>query len=136
MGEFALDEGSGGDPTTEENRAKLARMLMRLFEHWKLSTTDQLELLGMSPKSRNLLSKYRKGEPIPAGRDVLDRAGYLLSIHKSLRTLFPFDQDAVYQWPHIRNRAFEGRTPLEVMREEGQLGLIKVAWHLEARLTR
>ncbi|MDY6850328.1 MAG: antitoxin Xre/MbcA/ParS toxin-binding domain-containing protein [Thermodesulfobacteriota bacterium] len=136
MAQAALKEYGFVDPTTKENRSKLAKMIMRLFEHWDIPVADQLELLGQSPKSRNLLGKYRKGEPLPAGRDSMDRVGYLLSIHSSLQTLFPENPNLVYKWPHVRNQAFAGRTPLEVMKEEGHLGLIKVAWHLQTRLSR
>ena len=39
------------DLESSEARKKLARMVTRLFELWKISTADQLELLGLSRKN-------------------------------------------------------------------------------------
>ena len=74
---------------SNDARRKLARMVTRLFELWHLPAADQLELLGLSRTSRAQISKYRKGGALPSSRDMLDRIGWLLSIHKSLRLLYP-----------------------------------------------
>lgn len=121
---------------SEDQRSRIARMVMQLFERWQISTDEQLELLGLRPKSRSALSRYRRGEPLPLVRDMLDRAAYLLSIHRSLRTLYPENPEICYGWIKMRNRAFGNHTPLEVMLDEGLLGLAKVSRHLDVRLTR
>ena len=73
---------------TVTERAKLAKMLLRLFDLWKLDTFSQLTLLGLSSTSRAMLSRYRQGTtPLPHTQDILDRAGWLLAIHKALRSL-------------------------------------------------
>jgi hypothetical protein len=114
--------------TSEEARRDLARIVAALFERWRLDTEVQMQLLGMSPKSRTQLPKYRTGErALPASRDTLDRAGYLLGIHKGLRLLFPEDEELRFSWVHRRNRALEGATPLEVMLHDGLLGIARVA---------
>lgn len=105
---------------------------MALFERWNLSTDVQLSLLGLSPESRKLLGLYRRGERgLPASRDALDRAGYLLGMHKALRLLFPENPRLRYGWINLRNRQLEGRTPLEVMLEEGLVGFARVARFLD-----
>ena len=119
------------DLGTSESRARLARMVMRLFEHWQLSAGDQLNLLGLSPTSRALLSKYRRGEPLPSTRDLLDRVGWLLSIHKSLRLLYPYNEALRYSWATRRNRQFDNLPPLDVMKEQGIIGIAKVARYLD-----
>ena len=86
-----------------DERKKLAKMVTRLFELWNLSTADQLELLGLSRTSRSQLSKYRKGGAIPSSRDMLDRIGWLLSIHKSLRLLYPRNENIRYTWINRQN---------------------------------
>jgi len=106
-------------------------MIMRLFELWSLSTADQLELLGLSPKSRGLLAKYAKGEALPESRDSLDRIGLLLAIHKALRLLYPQNPEIRYTWVNRRNTAFANLTPLTVMKEQGILGLARVARYLD-----
>ncbi|MDH4276001.1 MAG: MbcA/ParS/Xre antitoxin family protein [Gammaproteobacteria bacterium] len=119
------------DLSTEESRSDLGQLVMRLFEHWNLDTTAQLSLLGLSPNSRALLTRYREGAAVPGTRDTLDRIGWLLSIHKALRLLYPYNADLLYGWIKRRNTAFDGRTPLEVMTEQGLIGIARVARYLD-----
>lgn len=123
-------------PTTlphdqEQDRGALARMVTRLFEHWRLGSEDQLAMLGLSTSNRAALSRYRKGEPLAASRDLLERVGHLLAIHKSLRLIFPQDRDLAYGWMTQRNRAFEGMTPVEAIREWGFTGVLMVRAYLD-----
>lgn len=99
------------------DRGEIAKMLMQLFGHWKISTEDQLDLLGLAKDNRSALTRYRRGEPIGTSRDSMERAGHLLAIHKNLRQLFPHNHDLAYCWMRTRNKSFEGRTPVEVVRE-------------------
>jgi len=113
------------------DRSELAKMVMKLFEHWKLPTEDQLGLLGLSRTNRGALTRYRKGEPLAPNRDLLERVGILLGIHKSLRILFPHNRELAYAWMIQRNRAFEGRTPTEAINEWGFPGLLMVRAYLD-----
>jgi hypothetical protein len=116
---------------SREARAALAKMIMSLFDHWNIAKTDQAALLGLSQGSRSTLSRYRNGEPFADNRDLLDRAGHLLGIHKALRILFPHNRDLVYRWVTTTNRRFNGKTPLEVMCDKGFLGLLMVRRYLD-----
>jgi transcriptional regulator with XRE-family HTH domain len=119
-------------PRSREGRAALAKMTLRLFDHWGLSVQDQLTLLGLSENSRMTLSRYRRGEPLADSPDLLDRVANLLQIHRSLRILFPRNrEDGAYRWMTVPNRAFGGRTPVETIREERFLGLLKVRQYLD-----
>ncbi|MCK6386754.1 MAG: MbcA/ParS/Xre antitoxin family protein [Zoogloea sp.] len=117
--------------TDSIDRKAIAGMLMKLFDHWKLSTEEQLDALGFSVTNRAALARYRRGEPISGSRDTLERAGHLLGIHKNLRLLFPADRDLAYAWIKTRNRAFDNRTPIEVIREFGFAGLLMVLAYLD-----
>lgn len=119
------------NPRTREGRIALAKMVSTLFDHWNLSTQDQMALLGLSEGSRMSLTRYRKGDPLADNRDLLDRVGNLLSIHRSLRILFPHNRDLVYKWPTTPNKAFEGQAPTELIRKEGFLGLLIVKRYLD-----
>ena len=119
------------DLHSTEARGALAKMVIKLFSLWQLSTADQLELLGLSPKSRALLAKYARGEVLPESRDVLDRVGLLLSIHKSLRLLYPYNAEIRHTWVNRRNTAFDNLTPLTVMKEQGIIGFARVARYLD-----
>jgi hypothetical protein len=115
----------------DANRSQLAKMLMVLFGHWELSNEDQLALLGLAPDNRAALSRYRNGKPLAASRDLLERAGNLLSIHKSLRLLFPHNRELAYQWMTQRNKAFDDMTPAEVIKQWGFTGLLMVRTYLD-----
>lgn len=113
------------------DRSAIAKMLMKMFDLWNMTTEEQLDVLGLSTANRAALTRYRKGEPIAQSRDMLDRAGYLLAIHKNLRLLFPHNRDLAYAWMRTRNKAFDGRTPVEVIREWGFAGLLTVRAYLD-----
>ncbi len=113
------------------DRAELAKMVTTLFTHWALSTEDQLALLGLSTGNRAALSRYRKGEPLAPNRDLMERVGILLGIHKSLRLLFPHSRDRAYAWMTQRNKAFDGMTPADVIKERGFPGLLMVRAYLD-----
>jgi hypothetical protein len=119
------------DLSSNDSRSALAKLVVKLFLQWGLSTADQLELLGLSPNSRAMLSKYGKGEALPATRDILDRVGWLLAIHKALSLLYPKNEDIRYSWVSRRNTAFNNLTPLTVMKEQGIIGIAKVARYLD-----
>ena len=114
-----------------DSRSKLALMATRLFELWNLSTADQLELLGLSRTSRAQISKYRNGGAVPSSRDMLDRIGWLLSIHKSLRLLYPRNENIRYTWIKRRNRILDDQQPLDIMKYQGLIGVARVARYLD-----
>jgi hypothetical protein len=116
---------------TSEDRGALARMVMALFDYWKLSTEEQAVLLGLAASNRSALTRYRKGEPIGTSRDQYERVGHLLAIHKNLRLLFPENRDLAYRWMSTRNKAFDNLTPVEVIMEWGFSGLLMVRSYLD-----
>jgi hypothetical protein len=129
---FETSADSSIDLDSEESRVKIAKMVLTLFEHWQLTQVDQLNLLGMSEQSRSSLDKYRKGEkPFPKNRDLFDRVGYLLAIHKALRLLYPQNSDIRYSWVNRRNKAFDNYSPLEIIQKQGILGFARVARYLD-----
>ena len=117
-------------PSGREARGRLAVMVARLFDHWNLSAVEQAELLGLSAGSRSTLVRYRGGEPLADSRDLLDRVGHLLGIHKSLRILFPRDRDLAYRWMTQHNRRF-GARPVDVVVEHGFEGLLAIRRYLD-----
>jgi hypothetical protein len=112
------------------DRGAIAQMLMKLFEYWQLETIEQLHLMGLTTKNRAALIRYRKGFPLSKSRDLQDRAGHLLAIHKSLRMLFPHDRKLAYAWMKSHNKAFKDKTPVEAISEYGFAGLLMVRAYL------
>ncbi len=114
-----------------EDRGALAKMVMALLDHWKLTTDDQASMLGLAAGNRATLTRYRKGEGIGASRDQYERVGHLLGIHKNLRMLFPQNRDLAYKWMTARNKAFDNLAPVDVVREYGFVGLLMVRAYLD-----
>ena len=123
--------------SSDNERAKLAKMLIRLFDLWQLDTASQLILLGLSSSSRAMLSRYRQGTtPLPFSQDILDRAGWLLAIHQALRALYPQNPDICYNWVKLHNALLQNYTPLDFMMQNGLIGIAKVARYLQSQLVK
>lgn len=116
---------------TREERVVLAKAVTRLFGLWGLSTADQLNLLGLSETNRIALQRYAKGEALAANRDLLERVGHLLGIHKSLKLLYPHNPEIVNGWMSSPNAKFDGASPVEVVRRFGFAGLLMVRGTLD-----
>ncbi len=125
-----VQRSSTVDLSSRESRGRLAVMVTQLLDHWALTPPEQAELLGLSAASRSSLARYRGGEPLADSRDLLDRVGHLLGIHKSLRLLFPHDLDLAHRWMTQPNQRFGGR-PVDVIIERGFEGLLAVRRYLD-----
>lgn len=119
------------DRMSERNRTLLAKGMMGAFDVLELSPRERCLVLGLDEDNRTSLARYAAGKPLAANRDQLDRAGHLAGIYKSLAILFAHNPEAIPSWMHSHNRAFEGRTPLEVIRDDGLVGLIFVRAYLD-----
>jgi hypothetical protein len=118
------------DVHARASRAALAQLVMQLFTHWDIGSSEQAALLGLSSDSRSALARYRKGAPFADNKDLLSRAGHLLGIHKSLRIVFPHNRSLVYRWVSTPNQNFGGRTPLDFMAQSYE-GLLAVRRYLD-----
>jgi hypothetical protein len=78
-----------------------------------------------------MLSDYRKGNALPNSRDMLDRIGWLLSIHKALRLLYPKNEDIRYSWVKRRNQLLNNERPIDIMQEQGIIGIAKISRYLD-----
>ena len=118
-----------------EERKNLAAMITRLFSLWELSPAEQASLLGLSQNTRSTIFGYRNGKhPVAKNRDLMERIGHFLAIHKALRTLLPKNKELTYQWPNTKNKFFNNHTPIEVILDEGFEGLLQVRYYLENQL--
>lgn len=113
------------------DHACIGPMLLKLFSHWQISPEEQLSLLGLPKGNRAALTQYRNGQQPAKDRDTPERAGILLGIHTSLRSLFPHNRNLAYGWMTQPNRAFKGATPVELIDERGMAGLYMVQAYLE-----
>lgn len=130
MATAATERATHGGVTREE-RARLARMCVRLLDLWGLDRRQQAVMLGVSPRTRSTLRNYERGTPLPDQRDILDRAGHLMGILKSLEILFPHNPELVDAWATRPDAALGGLTPYEVVEREGLAGLRDLRAYLD-----
>ena len=123
-------EVAAADLHGNDARSRLARMVTKLFERWGLSLPEQAGLLGLSVSNRASIARYRAGEPLADSRDLLDRVGCLLGIHKTLRIMFPQNRELAYRWMSAFNRRL-GRRPVDLVLERGFEGLLALRRYLE-----
>lgn len=109
------------------------RAFLRLAELWRLSTDEQLVLLG-SP-ARSTYFKWKKEGAAHLSADTLERLSYLLGIYKALQILFP-DPARADAWLRRPNQAplFGGGTALERLLAGHVSDLYVVRQYLDAQL--
>ncbi len=112
---------------SDDERSQLARALMHLFDEWDLDLEQRVALLDLPKDTKaRALTRYRNGEPIPDGSELLTRAKYLLGIQHSLETTLPMNAAIVQAWPTTENSSLMNRRPLDVMLEHGVEGIKQV----------
>lgn len=114
-------DGRSAPPTIEP--------FMALAEAWRISTEDQIKLLG-SPGRSTFFKWKKEGGAIP--RDAIERIGHLVSIYKALQILIP-NEESADSWIHKPNRYFGGRTALEVMLGGDVVDIFKVRQYLDVQ---
>lgn len=121
-----------------KSREVLTRAFFELTAHWGLSRSQEAKLLGWDyDERRTAIDAMRKGKSvIGKDEDKLERMIDLVNIHKSLRILFPYDRDAVYQWVKVKRERFGGYSALDVMLEAGKQGIAAIRRYLEYERTR
>lgn len=120
---------------TEEERTRLALLVMHIFEEWQVEGAQQLMLLGLpETTSTRVLTRYRRGTaPLPEDDATLERAKHLLGIQHSLHVVFPRNPYMPSFWVKNHNRRLKG-APLAIMLEEGLSGMHRIWRHLDCTL--
>lgn len=114
---------------TDEEGAAMARAAVNLFRRWAITDAEACILLG--GVSKRTYARWKDGE---IGRLTIDqktRLSVLMGIHKSLRILFT-EKARVYEWVKKPNRAFGGRSALEIMLGGYLTDLFRVRHYLDA----
>jgi hypothetical protein len=109
------------------------RAFFRIAELWKLSTKQQMNLLGLTNPSTLFNWKKRRDGLLP--KDTLERVSYLLGIFKALEILFPKPESAD-AWVKKPNDAylFGGESALAYMLQGHVSDLYNVRRYLDSQL--
>jgi uncharacterized protein (DUF2384 family) len=119
----------------EKTRRKLTKIIMRLLEEWDLTTAQELKLLGLRETSRNMLSNYRSlRNIIPYDQDKLERVGLLLNIYKNIYDLYPENPELRKTWIKRLNKMLGDKRPLDIMIENGLLGMADIMRFLDLQM--
>ncbi|MCJ2086729.1 MbcA/ParS/Xre antitoxin family protein [Methylobacterium sp. E-005] len=100
-----------------------------IAERWRLSTDEQIVLLG-SPGRSTFFKWKKEGGTLPV--DTRERLSHLLGIWKSLRILFTVDERGE-EWIRRPNRFFDGASALDVMLEGSVSSIYRVRRYLDAQ---
>ena len=106
------------------------RTFWRLADAWKLTTTEQITLLGVA---RTTLYQWKQGKVGPLDRHVLERLSYLFGIYTALQILLPVPARA-NKWIRKPNTApfLAGSSALERMLGGQVADLFVVRQYLDA----
>lgn len=112
---------------------QITMAVMELLDSWNLSTKEMQVILRLPENFRaRAFVKFREGhETLPDDTDVLRRANYLLRIADALRTTYPLNPKMSGRWINQRHRRFGRRTPLSMILNGGEGGLIAVLAELD-----
>jgi len=107
-------------------------LVFEMLDDWGTTSEQKMELLNLKQfaKIRNL-SRYRRGEALPAEGEIWQRVEHLLGIADALRTMNPHNAKIGGIWINKTHRRFENRTPLQTMLEDGLQGILYVRCHVD-----
>ncbi len=116
-----------------EALVQITQAVMRLMDAWELNTQQMQALLLLPSNVRaRAFQKYRDGKDVlPDDADVLRRASYLLRIADALRTSYPRNPRMSGRWIKQAHRRFGRRSPLSIILEGGEGGMIAVLSELD-----
>jgi hypothetical protein len=106
------------------------RTFWRLADAWKLTTAEQITLLGVA---RTTLYQWKQGKVGPLDRHILERLSYLFGIYAALQVLLPVPERA-NEWIRKPNSApfLAGASALDRMMGGQVADLYVVRQYLDA----
>jgi hypothetical protein len=117
----------------EQALIQVTQAVMGLLDEWSLDTKEMQAILLLPDNVRaRAFQKFRDGkEGFPSDTNTLRRAHYLLRIADALRTTYPRNPRMAGRWIKQRHRRFGRRTPLSMILDGGEGGLIAVLAELD-----
>lgn len=94
------------------------------------------ELRAISPEQKQVLAVrlIKQWKLTQAQEDALksldSSEDELLMIHSMLKLCYPYDKELRFSWIKAPNKAFQGRTPIELIMLEGMGGIKRIRSYL------
>jgi SOS-response transcriptional repressor LexA len=127
------DTGQHPAVQPQDNDAEVAlKAFFNIAEKWRLTTDEQIKLLGSPPRSTFFKWKKEGGQ---LSQDTMERISHVLSIYKCLRIVLT-DDEAGDEWVRKSNQApfLNGISALEFMTRDGYLSdVYQVRRYLDAQ---
>ncbi len=115
-------------PATPTPRRALD-VFFKIADAWKLTTEQQITLLGAP--ARSTFYKWKKDGGLLSA-DTEERISHLAALYKALQILIP-DPHAADTWIERPNKYFGGRSALEVMLDGKLTDIYAVRVYLDAQ---
>jgi hypothetical protein len=117
---------------TYEDKGVLAGMIIQLLDAWEIDSARQIAFLSLPEKTPlRAIRKYRKNTPFPEIDMLNQKIEHIIGIADALRTTYPRNSQMGAQWMNKPHRRFGGRTPVNIMLEQGLKGFIAVRSQLD-----
>ncbi|WP_283131111.1 MbcA/ParS/Xre antitoxin family protein [Enterovibrio norvegicus] len=117
--------------TTKQMSVAGFKAANNILKGWGIEASDVMKIMGLA---KSTYHKY-KADPEKANltKDQLERVSYLLNIHSALRIVFD-NQENVQGFMNMinHNAYFEGRTPIDVIKQGRVADLYEVASRIDA----
>jgi hypothetical protein len=97
----------------------LAKAFWSIIGHYELSNDEQAVILGINNMPSDLI-KYKEEQSIPSSEDSYTRVAHLISIHRSLRILFPENREVVYKWLKTNRKEFSDMSAMNYILEASE----------------
>ncbi len=121
--------------TSDQN--KVSQPVVLLLDSWQLDADQMKQLLGLPEGFRSrLFNQIRAGnKTLPGDLNVIRRAMCLLQIDEALETAFPFNRNYSNVWIRTPHRRFARQTPLDLMLEQGEKGIVRVLCDVDCSIS-
>lgn len=116
------------EPITDAEAAAMFRAALNLFRLWAVTDEQAARLLDLPPRT---FARWKARGIGHLGRDGRARLSNLMGIHKALRIVFR-EPARGYAWIKASNKAFGGRSALDVMLGGELTDLMRVRRYLDA----
>ena len=97
---------------------------------WQLKDKEQMILFGT--RTESTFYNYKKNKKGILHKDTLERISYIVGIYKALQILFP-DEKQSDGWIKKSNKAFNGKSALDVMLGGNVVDLAEIRNYLDAQ---
>lgn len=127
-----MSEVSSNQGLSLEERTSLTRAIMTILDTWGMAASEQVAILDLPAKTPNrMLRRYREDTPFPDTPEVMKRLEHIIGIADALRTTYPHNPAMGNIWMRRSNNRFQNKSPLQLIRDEGLDGILKIRTHLD-----